>query len=220
MTRFHVIHTTEWNLARSVVGYRSKKAFTFERIVTSMKKNVRVRFYKRQRKKNSLETPYYRVRIKLELDTTAVDLFHNSKAGYRAQYYHNISNGDRANQYLIWQLCPRVLDLLKERHKKTCPLSFVKASLLGPHSKVWINQGSWLRVARRADQLLKPKRWEQKVGKNLNERQRKLLRWGRLAPKTETCIDLIGTFVTLKGKPIKNNHKPNRGMEIHEYGFT
>lgn len=218
MSGFPVIPASAWNIARSVIG--GQAAFTFERIATLVKKNTRVRLYRRQKKKNSLREPYYRVHIKLEVGRKTVDLFHNSRAGYRAQYYHSIRNGERANQYLIRQLYPRILDLLKKSHKKTCPPSFIRASLLGPHSKVWIYQGSWLRTARRKDMVLKPKRWAEKARMDLKQRQRKLLRWGSLAPPTETCIDLIGTFVTLNGKPIKKNHKPNRGTDIHEYGFT
>jgi len=220
VTEFHVIPAKAWNLHRPIARDQQSAVNTFEQIVDSIKKKATVRVHRRERKKKSLEGPHYRVRIKLKVDRKAVDLFHNSRAGYRAQYYYSITNDERANRYFIRQLCPRVVDLLKKTHKRTCPPSLIQASLLGQYTKVWINQGSWVRTARHHDRLLKPKRWAEKNGKNLEKRQRTLLRWGSLAPQTETCIDLIGTFVTLKGRPIKKNHKLNRSMEIHEYGFT
>ena len=174
---------------------------TFEKIVSAIKKKARVISHRRERKKK--DKKYYRVRIRIKIGKEAVNLFHNSEAGYRAQYAYSVKNGERANKYLIQQICPRILQLLDKKHKRTCKLSFIKTSLLGSYSKAWIHQGKWLPMQ-----------------KKTVPRCKKLRRWGLVMSSGETCIDLKGTYLNSEGKEILKDDKPKRGLEIHKYYFT
>jgi hypothetical protein len=158
---------------------------------------------------------YHRVEITLELKATIVDLFHNSAAGYRAQYYYRVKTGEWANQYVIRKLCPGVLQLLVDRGKRTCPVWWVERSLAHPEAKLWIHQGSWLRHARKSDGRLRIRRW---LAYKWAEKHKDL--WSSLAPGDETRIDIKGAPVALDGTPLSTSLKPTRGQQIHDAGFT
>ena len=57
----------------------------------------------------------------LKVDRSTVDLFHNSWSGYRAQYYRGVRIGERANDYALKKLTPRIKELLAGHEERTCP---------------------------------------------------------------------------------------------------
>jgi hypothetical protein len=153
------------------------------------------------------------------MDCETVDIFHNSVCGYRAQYYHNVKKGESANRYLTQLLSVRINELLSGKNKPTCPPSFIKKSLSDVHAKVWIHQGLWLRTEKNRHKNLQVKRWV-KQQTSTDEKKRKRAIWASLTPGEETRIDFKGGYFTLDEKPLGKSMKPNRGNDIHEYGFT
>ena len=153
------------------------------------------------------------------MDCETVDMFHNSVCGYRAQYYYSIKNGKRANRYAIDLLAPRITGLLSGANKRTCPLWLVEKSLSDFHAKIWIHQGRWLRSESHNDQNLRVERWLHKQS-SASKKIRKKARWASLAPDVEMRLELKGAYFTFDRKPLGKSTKPNRGNDIHKYGFT
>lgn len=147
------------------------------------------------------------------------DQFHNSKCGYRAQYFHSICNGEAANAYTLLTLAPRIKQLLTGHEKRTCPWWWVEKSLLDGEAKVWIHQGAWLRQRRNSDRNLHVPRWRAKCGSSDSSCRKKAL-WGSLTPADEPNLDIKGGFLDLQGTPLGNSLKPSRSTDIHNYGFT
>lgn len=185
----------------------------FVAIVHNMVKQARVLTY--ERKKIRDFPGYYRAEITLKVVAETVDLFHNSAAGYRAQYYRSTRAGKIANDYALRKLVPRVIELLGKAHKRTCPPWWVEKSLRHPEAKLWIHQGQWLRSPKKFDRNLMVKRWLK-----ANPKDRKRLLWNTLTPATEVRIDLKGAPLTLEGKPLSASLKPRRSIDIHEVGYT
>ena len=144
-----------------------------------------------------------------------MDLFHNSTVGYRAQYYHSAKAGQVANKYAIWQLSPRITELLSDLYKRTCPLWWVEKSVRHAGAKLWVHQGHWLRSPRRSDQNLMVKRV---LGSAPTEKKRRL--WATLTPGKEMRIDLKGAPPTLEGKLLTKSLKSERSFDIHRVGYT
>jgi len=213
---FKRIPSKDWRISSAIDGRRRRELLrgrSFANIVKAIAKHATVLTHKRARIDASPE--YYRAEVTLHVKAMMVDLFHNSCTGYRAQYYHSAKTGEVANRYALSKLGPRVIDLLSKRHKRTCPLWWVRKSLQLPAAKAWIHQGPWLRSPKKGDRNLMVNRW---LGANPPKKKRVL--WATLTPATELRIDLKGAPLTLTGKPLTTRLKPRRSKDIHEVGFT
>lgn len=188
-------------------------AITFSSLVRRIVGGFTILSHKRARLRDY--AGYYRAEVTLEVDAAIVDLFHNSAAGYRAQYYHSVKNGESANEYAVRQLVPRVMQLLGGVRKRTCPACWVRRSLLHPEAKLWIHQGPWLRRPKKTDRQLGVRRWLAYKWKKKHKQH-----WPSLIPRNETRIDLKGAPLRLDGTPLPKCLKPNRGQQICEAGFT
>lgn len=220
-TRFVCISQREWRLSDKLDGGRRKRLLSgppLEEIVELMANSATVSSHKRERCRSYPQ--YYRVVIALKIDSEIVDLFHNSACGYRSQYYRSVKHRQRANDYAVKTLVPRIVQLLTGHAKRTCPLCWVRKSLSNVDAKLWIHQGCWLRCARHGDRILQVKRWLAKQHPCQDPSRRKKARWSSLTPKEESQIDFKGAFLTLDGKPLGRSLKPTRGKDIHECGFT
>ena len=144
-----------------------------------------------------------------------VDLFHNSAAGYRAQYYRSVRTGESANEYALRQLVPPIIQLLGDVRKPTCPSWWVERSLLHSEAKLWIHQGLWLRHSKKSDGKLAVRRWLAYKWKKTHQQL-----WPRLIPRNETRIELKGGPLTIDGTPLTRSVKPTRGRQIFEAGYT
>jgi hypothetical protein len=170
----------------------------------------------RHRRKRLRRYPrYYRIEVTLKVQPYLVDLFHNSAAGYRAQYFRGTSFGEAANRYAVRQLGPRVMELLAVERKRTCPADWMKKSLMHPEAKVWIHQGKRLRSPSETSAQLFVRRWL-KYGWDKKHQHR----WARLIPSTETRLDLKGAALTLDGVPLLKRLKPHRSRQIYLAGYT
>jgi hypothetical protein len=206
--RFPAIEENIW-------GHDSNLSDRFERVVRDLGNSSRIIGHERN-------GPIGRARVVITLQAppSLVSHFHNSRFGYRAQYYVSPANGDSANLFAIRTLSPVMLSMLRNTHKRSCSLDFIEASLLGPKTKIWIYQGTWLHWARREDRVLFPARWQQEATLVHETRVQKLLRWGSLAPRSEGRLVLKGTVLDRTGNVVSGSFKEDRSQEIYRFGFT
>jgi hypothetical protein len=207
---------SEWCLSKVIHGRRRQRLLHgvgFASIVCQIAKQATVLTHKRTRIRDN--PGFYRAEITLQMAAETVDLFHNSAAGYRAQYYRSAKVGKVANKYAIRQLRPRVMELLTGVYKRTCPPWWVEKSLRHAEAKLWIHQGHWLRSPRQSDRNLMVKRW---LESNPAKKRRQL--WATLTPGKEMRIDLKGAPLTLAGKPLTKRLKRKRSFDIHRVGYT
>ena len=160
---------------------------------------------------------YHRVAIILKTDPKAVDLFHNSRCGYRAQYYYCVENGESANAYTVKTLALKIKEILA--NKEALPWVWVEKSLLDSDAKVWIHQGSWFRQRRISDRNICIQHWTSKL-KSADACDRKIALWGTLSATGENRINIKGGFVDSNGEPLGISLKLKRGQQIHDFGFT
>lgn len=213
---FTRIPPSEWSLSKRIHGFRRQRllhGIGFAGIVRHVVKQVTVVTHKRKRIRDY--PGYYRAEITLRVSSKTVDLFHNSAAGYRAQYYRSAKGGKVANKYAIRQIGPRVMELLRGAYKRTCPPWWVKKSITHSEAKIWIHQGHWIRSPRCSDQNIKVKRWLESVPAKIERRL-----WATLTPGNEIRIDLKGAPLTLAGKPLTKSLKRGRSFDIHRVGYT
>ena len=99
----------EWILENRIVAERRQRlsqGVSIEEIVHCIAREASLTSY---RPRQSDDYPdFCRVEIKLSMSPKTVDLFHNSRCGYRAQYYLGMKTGEQANRYVIRGLLPRL----------------------------------------------------------------------------------------------------------------
>lgn len=218
-SEFVKLQDSVWRLNRARLGearyYRLTRDGTFEQLVTELLEHVYISDHKRQR---SDDGKHYRVILKLEVPCEIIDEFHNSAFGYRAQYYQNKNLGERANKFVVDKL---VAAILKTNiiWKRTINSAWLRLSLEGLDTKVWIYQGMWLRRKNTGDRNLLVERWQNNKGTNIfNDTDKKIV-WGSLTPREEHRLILKGTFITLQGASAEPK-KIGRSSELYELGFT
>lgn len=218
-TNFIRVPRAMWRLSSACSSARVRRLWspmTFETIVRRMIAEVTLVQFKRERARNRRQ--YFRVCITLRCTQRTVDSFHNGASGYRAQYFKSRSNGDRANRYLLNEISERVMYLMLRHPKRSCPFEWARTSLVDPDAKVWIYQGLWLRYPKTTDgQLLVP-RWVREQ-QNSDSNRRKKARYAGLMPSRECRVEIMGGFVTLRGKSL-GTLKPERARDLNELGFT
>lgn len=215
---FACIPADEWCLAAEMERPRRNallEDIPFAQIVALIAQHAKLTSFKQETLDN--RPAYQRVVIVLETEPKAVDLFHNSRCGYRAQYYRSVANGERANEYAVRTLLPKVKELLAG--KEMLPWAWVEKSLSDSEAKVWIHQGPWLRYRRISDRKICIQRWVSKL-QSPERCDRKKALWGSLSASGEKRIDIKGGFVDSNGNPLGGSLKPSRGHQIHDFGFT
>jgi len=218
--RFQRVSSREWILGPCISGERRRHLLngpTFHNIMQRICEDATIVAHKRRSIQD--HRGYYRAELTLKLKAATVDLFHNAAGGYRALYYKGVGNGELANNYAVHRLIPVIVGRLKGKGKRTCPIWWLKKSLLHPEAKLWIYQGRWLRLAKLCDQNLLVKRWLRN-GSSQNPTEKKKRVWATLTPKGETRINLKGGGVTITGSLLIKRVKPERGKEIRDLGFT
>lgn len=208
-----------WRLDGAICGARRRWLLQppdYDEIIKRLLRDVSLEVARCQRAKGSAKA--YRVVAKLRTTPLAIDLFHNSVAGYRAQYLSGASVGEAANAHALSALLPAVVPLLLQR-RPNFPSVVLEQSLSHPWTKIWIHQGLWLRHARREEQVLQVPSWAARATSN-EPRVKKLVRWGSLAPETEQSFVIKGGFVFLDGSHRLGEPPKNRAEDIHTCGFT
>jgi len=154
--------------------------------------------------------------VKLVASPDAIDLWHNARGGYRAQYYVDAAAGDDANAFAHCVLAPTAVRLIRDH---PCGRRFFPegaASIMHAATRLWVYQGSWLRHRSRADGRLCVRQWLD----NAREANcAKHGRWAPLTPREETGLVLKGQWID-NGEPVAKAPKPERGSQLHRFGFT
>jgi hypothetical protein len=208
-----------WHLSPNIPSRRRRRLLfgpTFEQICERLVQEARV--VKHGREESRIRPGFFRLWVRVRVHPHALDLFHNSSSGYRAQYYQSRSLGERANAFALRKLSVIILCFLATAAKRTCACQWVGKSLRAPGRKVWIHQGLWLRYARCRDRLLTVDRWERERTSPQRDRAKKAY-WSGLVPDRETDIEVFGGFVSLSGR-IMGQHKECRAWDLNKLGFT
>jgi len=213
MSPFIQIPANEWRLGGCMSTLASPE---YERIVKRLVREARLINHWREKAKSNHE--FFRIRITLVCSSEAISLFHNANTGYRAQYYSSIARGERANTFALNAMASRICELLNGSEKRTCPLWWIKKSLLDPAAKIWIHQGIWLRSPKREIQNLEVTRWLSMQTTTDKDRQKKA-KWSMLTPYNESRLELMGGFLSKSGKSL-GSLKESRSKDLHELGFT
>ena len=216
---FVCVGAAEWKLSDTLDLQRRRWLLDsppYDQLVHNILRGLSGVKVKRER---STEKPgYYRAVVTLHVDAAALDQFHSSASGYRAQYYENPALGSKANRFALDILLPRVRELVAECNKRTCPASWGAQSLQDSDAKLWIHQGLWLRQARKSDRNLLVARWLARQNCSV-EKIQKLVKWSMLTPADEKRLELMGGFLSSEGNP-RGTFKPVRARYIHKLGFT
>ena len=153
----------------------------------------------------------------IEVWKSLFDLFFNSKNGYRAQYYCSEKQGIKGNEFLIRTVLPELLEF-------NLPLKreFTLKSLQAQSSKVWVAEiireyfcpkcfGEWKPNIDRESEIMND-RWENSIEDDKSV-------WGRKAPYF-TKIKIFGGFLNLNYEEFVPEHKKDRSLDIHKYGWS
>jgi hypothetical protein len=211
---FTRIPESEWVIHPSVAWQRRRfllRGLSFEEIVQRIVQSANcVRILKNVAKANPAAK---RAVVTLQMPPSLVDAFHNSAAGYRAQFYKSPTLGESANRYAIDALQQRILAAAKPSGR-----GWLRASLGTVDAKLWIHQGLWLRWERRADRNLLVSRWL--ASQNcLSRKGYPLANWAILTPAAEQVIEVKGGFVEPSGGCLPPQ-KGRRASQLHRCGFT
>lgn len=143
--------------------------------------------------------------IPLPVDT--FDDLINGRAGYRAQYYLSVLEGQHFNRALIRSLCA-IAKQAFERVPRPPEWSIVERSILGWYSKVWVH-GDGDPFLDAPEGEFAPRRWAHRAHTV----------WLRAPRPRYPAIDLIGTWLDDKDRsPRLNRSKINRDQDLHENG--
>jgi hypothetical protein len=190
----------------------------YEEIVQRICDEMHVVDHRREQHKTNAR--FYRFSARLECDSKSVDLFFNSAAGYRAQYYLDPRTGEKANRHACSKIGATVLGRLGGNLKSTCSRKeWLKQSVQDSTAKLWIHQGLWLRYAKLSDRRLAVHRWRENSKSSKCGKAKKLAKWATLVPDSERRIVFKGGFWTLDAT-VRGPAKQGRSQQIHSFGFT
>lgn len=217
-TRFQFAPEDDWRFEAPLDATRRKALWStpFDEIVDRMAAGLEIQAICRT-ETHDTQPQYKRLSLRLTAHAPAVDLFHNGRGGYRAQYFGSTAAGDAANAYAFPRLLARALSLAGTGLGSS--RAHVLAGAIEHGGKLWIKEGWWTRPARR--QLVVP-RWREKhpLPDIDAKKATTLMRYGAAAPELETRLVLKGEWVDALGAPPLKPLKSGRGDRIRLYGFT
>jgi len=192
---------------------------SFEEIVQSIEKDMKILCVHEIPCDNCKKDGYYRITYCFEISKDLFDLFFNSKNGYRAWYYRSIEQGFEKNSFMIQALTPK---LIKYGVEKSIPENKIKLSLKASSSKVWLAEigkgiesctcyGEW-KYSQDSKIEIYNDCWE-----ILDITKYPYSSYGRTAPCLK-IIRIFGGFINEEGE--EEDLKPNRSKEIHDWGWT
>lgn len=157
-----------------------------------------------------------RIELEFSVPQAMVDLWHNGRGGYRAQYLLSEANGRQANSFAVSTIARSLgADLSAACLAQD---NWLVAGLIAGRGKIWIGEGLWSRAPRR--ELVVPlwRRREPCDGVS-PERALKLMRMGAAAPGSEGRLRMKGEWLGEGGVALGEPTKP-RASEIRLYGYT
>jgi hypothetical protein len=142
---------TQWRICENVDQARRDVLMAetpFEAIVAGLASGVSA--ISARREVHSKNKNYSRRRITIFTDDAFVDLWHNGRGGYRAQYLLSAGQGERANTYAVEALHAAVVPFFDARRRLNG--RDIK-DLQSPSAKIWIKEGLWWRHANWVTQI-------------------------------------------------------------------
>lgn len=182
---------------------------------------AQVQRLKRERGKEGKFIGLHRYELRLVFQSPdIVDLWHNSRGGYRAQYYLDCKKGDEANAYAIETLSKVVEPMIvaDDRYKLRWPSA--KRSIYHRLARIWIVEGLWEHHAKTTDRQLKVPRWQYHDPRDTCGNAKKLRTKGALIPSKEKRLVWNGQWLSHDGSPVDWPPKPKRATQINRYGYT
>ena len=186
----------------------------FEEIVGRINKQATLGGFGWNRGKDGDKIGKLRWWVKMVASAEAIDLWHNARGGYRAQYYVNAALGDDANAFAHRVLAPTAVRLIQRDPYGQRFFPEGAASIAHAATRLWVHQGLWLHYGRKADGRLYVRRWLDNARAGA-----KLSRWAPLTPRDETGLVLKGQWID-NGEPVAMVPKSGRGRQLHRFGFT
>ena len=219
---FGLVPPDQWGLDHRKIGRRRRTWLLddtpFPQIVARLAREVELLQLNCEAGKKT-KIGFHRWRATLKADPDTVDLWHNGRGGYRAQYYLEPETGERANRLALDRLSNIVAAQIEQDQHRRHHWPRAQVSLLHPAVRLWVYQGLWLRHPAPEDQALRVERWQSHASSAVRD-VRKLVRWGGLAPR-ETRIRMIGQWLRdADRKPDAGPPKPKRPQRISDYGFV
>jgi hypothetical protein len=216
---FKLVPRAVWQIAPEVGKRRLtllRGHISFEAIVDRLENDLRlVRLSRIAMRDNNR---YHRFVLTLRATLQTVDFWHNSRGGYRAQYYISEPVGYLANSHASQRVFNSAALLISNDPRRRHRWKSASRSLRGRGAKVWIYQSLWCRRAKSSDRMLHVPRWEAQLNSQDNGAGKKAWYAG-LIPEHEDRIQLIGRWIDAAGIPFKGMVK-HRSRELNRYGFT
>jgi hypothetical protein len=122
MKRFIHVPSREWQLSGSMAKLASPG---YETIVMRLAAEATVVAYRRERAKRQRNSFWANLRLRCKSET--ILLFHNSRSGYRAQYYSSMHRGEIANQFAVSVLASRIGQLIEGKAKRGCAWPWMRS---------------------------------------------------------------------------------------------
>jgi hypothetical protein len=191
----------------------------FEKIVDDLRREAKVSSIVCEFGKKGNKVGLHRYSVIIVAKSRTIDLWHNSRGGYRAQYYLGCAIGEDANAYALNVLGPTIEQLILQdsRRKRFWPLAY--KSICHRHARLWIGQKLRLRHAKNTDRHLHVPSWNHHIEID-NTRVSKLIKWGALIPEFEKRLVLKGQWLKKDGSPTSEPPKAARARQINQYGYT
>jgi hypothetical protein len=159
-------------------------------------------------------------RVSVPPHCDAVDLFHNGVDGYRSRYLRGEDEGDRANEFIMVLLRPKLIASWEEWVRRPFGVEWLGRSI-GAGAKVWVHQGRWSRRNKRHRIRIELaiESWLRHQS-STDCRVLKKVKLGSLCPR-EFELDVKGLFLSSDGGSVKPPKSPQeRARQIHKFGFT
>ena len=210
---FRLAPLSDWHLSGDIDPQRRARLLEgvpFERIVELVCADVKCVSLRSEAGTSKELKGARRAKAQLWTSPTLVDLWHNGRGGYRAQYLVSADLGDAANRYAIKWLTEAIRTHLEQCSRKLAPPAW---------NKVWIQEGRWWRYARRTDRHFQCPAWINATAKT--DKERNLVRWGQLAPSDEPRLVLKGPWLQEGQAPTSGGKAADqRAQQIHDFGYT
>lgn len=219
--KFALAPLSDWKIDHSVPSSRRARLCgntSFNDIVAKIQSESRIERIRSEEGREA-KRGLRRYVVWLAATAYAIDLWHNSRGGYRAQYYINPKLGGAVNCYALDLLGAHAGDLIQNDSHRERYWPLASKSICHPQTRLWIHQGRWLRNAKPADRLLHVSGWRHQDHYEC-KKMLKLLTWGALMPADEFRLVLKGQWLDKNGSAIDKPPKATRALEIHRWGFS
>ena len=222
MPTFGLAPLDDWLIDTSVPHARRARLLgetPFEEIIAKVRREARISRIGREIGNNT-KRGFHRYVLTFAIDPCTIDLWHNSRGGYRAQYYIDAALGDEANAYAVESIASLAEALMPADKRRRHLWPAAAKSICHPWARAWIHQGHWFRHWRREDRLLRVSRWQDNARHAICKKVSKFVNWAMLIPCIEDGLVIKGQWLTADGLASPEPPKAKRAQQLYKYGFT